>query len=405
MVERPRRAIFLNAAKIERGYFERPHGTLRPGLSINVTADPPTEGIDGSLTLIVVKRVERDAHGFAANRGDGSSVDLDVRDSGAPSEGNARGVTRYALIAGHVAAGFGAFTPGGKLAYLQRPMKKAGGSHVTLGAIDHGGVEWPDPIAASQFCLDYALVPILPEIDTENAIRAKDHKDEQVLIPIRDEIVSSQELQDVYPGQGYKILKFGRSGYAEGFVETVPATVDARVRINGRMMLCSYDQAVMAYSDQSAMARPGDSGALVTDEHYRPLGMVVAGPEKKKSGKSEFARPYALIQLLAPVFGRYNLALWTKVDGTKSTPMVPHTITVQQAEAAKHAARREAVKRGGHVFGVGVGTAAGRCYVVVYVSNRVLPRDLRVEFTVRNVPVKAVQVNMAQVGMGVAQSA
>jgi hypothetical protein len=59
----------------------------------------------------------------------------------------------------------------------------------------------------------------------------------------------------------------------------------------------------------------------------------------------------------------------------------------QVAEAALTAARREVVRRGGHVFGAGVVVENDGARIVVYIANRELPEALQERLLVRNVPV------------------
>lgn len=66
-------------------------------------------------------------------------------------------------------------------------------------------------------------------------------------------------------------------------------------------------------------------------------------------------------------------------------------VTQHEAKAAKTKARREAVRRGGHVWGVGVDRdKTDGYYIVVFVNNEVIPEQLIHGFFVGEVPVVTV---------------
>ncbi len=68
--------------------------------------------------------------------------------------------------------------------------------------------------------------------------------------------------------------------------------------------------------------------------------------------------------------------------------MIEDGVPEALALAARGAVRLEVIRRGGHVFGVGLGGRDDRRHVVVYISDRAVPQRLRAPFRVNDaVPV------------------
>ncbi len=166
---------------------------------------------------------------------------------------------------------------------------------------------WPDP-RKPDAPLDAAIAEILPTMFAENGFwsGSNDNPDHQVLSPDHWTMQAPQELG---------VTKYGPSGVAEGVIKANSLDIEVLWESGRGPMAVRYTNVMIVESDSPVIARPGDSGGLVTDRDHHPLGMVLCGQEGKYK-PSEAGKPYAVVQPLHPILEAAGMVIFT---GRQST--------------------------------------------------------------------------------------